>query len=152
MKTIQKLSVLLVCLALGFMSMKCDNSPEPDFEKWVSYQISAELDNANYTGPKNLSADIKAWIEKNEFYKDIKFNYVTGEASEFSELDARYIKEYEPFKAKFVKYLEEDIKDRLAKNSYGKDVKVNASFRVFAERGQGQDRVLMSETVTFTYP
>lgn len=152
MKTFQKLSVLLVCLALSLMSMECDNSPEPDHVKYVSYQVSAELDAASYSGPKNLSNDIKAWVEKNEFYKDVQFDYNTGAASEFAALDAQYIKEYEPFKKKFTEYLENDIRGRLAKNGYGKDVKVNATFRLFAERGQGQDRVLKSETVTFTYP
>ena len=78
--------------------------------------------------------------------------YSTGAASEFSEYDSNALKNYDPFKKKLTDYLEGEIKGRLSKNSYGKDPKVNATIRVFAERGQGEGRVLKSENITFTYP
>ena len=152
MKTVQKLSVLLVCLALGLMSMECDNSPEPPHVKYISYQVSAVLDEATYTGPKQLVPDIKTWIDQNEYYEDFQYEYSTGAASEFTKYDANALKKYDPFKTKFLNYLENDIRGRLSKGSYGKDSKVSATFRVFAERGQGQERVLKEETVNFTYP
>ena len=131
--------------------MECDNSPEPDHVKFISYQVSAQLDDVTYTGPKELVTEMKKWIENNEVYYDLRYDYSTGAASEFTEEDAKALAKYEPFKAKFTQYLEE-IRGKLAKGSFGKDVKVSASFRVFAERGQGQDRVLKEETVNFTYP
>ena len=151
MKTVQKLSVLLVCLALGLMSMECDRSPEPEHVTYISYQVSAELNETTYTGPKELIAEMKKWIDNNEVYYDLRYDYSTGAASEFAQEDAKALQKYDPFKAKFLSYLEE-TKGKLAKGSFGKDAKVNATFRVFAERGQGQDRVLREETVNFTYP
>ena len=151
MKTVQKLSVLLVCLALGLMSMECDNSPEPAHAKFISYTISAELDLNSYTGPQDLPNDIKAWVDKNEVYYDLPFEYSTGAASEFAKYDAEALKKYDPFKTKLLQYLEE-LKGRLAKGDYGKDSKVNATIRVFAERGQGESRSLKNETVNLTYP
>ena len=151
MKTYQKLSVLLVCLTLGLMSMECDRSPEPEHVKYISYQVSAQLIETSYSGPKALVEDTKKWLDANEVYYDLKYEYSTGAASEFTKYDAQALEKYAPFKAKFNQYLEE-TRGRLAKGDYGKDAKVNATFRVFAERGQGQDRVLKEENVTFTYP
>lgn len=151
MKTAKKLSVLLVCLTLGLMSMECDRSPEPDHVTYISYQVSAKLNETTYAGPKELVQEMNKWIEENEVYYDLRYDYSTGAASEFTAEDAKALAKYEPFKAKFTQYLE-DTKAKLAKGSFGKDAKVNATFRVFAERGQGQDRVLREETVNFTYP
>ena len=151
MKTFQKLSVLLVCLALGLMSMQCDNSPEPPHAKFVSYTIAAEMDLTNYTGPQSLSNDFKAWVDNNEVYYDLPFEYSTGAASEFAKYDAEALKKYDPFKTKLLQQLEK-MRGQLNSNSYGKDAKVKATIRVFAERGQGQDRVLKEENINFTYP
>ncbi len=151
MKSFKKLSVLLACLALSLMSMECDRSPEPPHVKYISYTISAELDAATYVGPIPLTADIKAWLDDNEVYYDLPYEYSTGAASEFTKYDTQALSRYEPFKKKFLEKLD-DFKERLSKNAYGKDVTVKATYRVFAERGQGQDRVLKSETVTFSYP
>lgn len=152
MKTIQKLSVLLVCLTFGLMSMECDRSPEPDHVKFISYQVSAELNDETYAGPKDLASEITKWIENNEVYYDLKYEYQTGAASEFTKFDTEALTKYEPFKTKFTQYLD-GIKGRIAKGDFSiKDGKVSASFRVFCERGQGQDRVLKEETINFSYP
>ena len=151
MKTVHKLSVLLVCLTLGLMSMECDRSPEPEHVTYISYQVSAQLNEETYAGPKELVQEMNKWIEQNEVYYDLRYDYSTGAASEFTQKDAEALAKYEPFKTKFTQYLEE-VKGKLAKGSFGKDPKVSATFRVFAERGQGQDRVLKEETVNFTYP
>lgn len=152
MKTVQKLSVLLVCLALGLMSMECDNSPEPEHVKFISYQVSAQLDATTYSGPKALITEVQKWLDSNEVYYDLKYEYKTGAASEFTKFDTEALTKYEPFKTKFLQYLDGELKGKLAKGDFGKDVKVNATFRIFAERGQGESRVLREETVNFTYP
>ncbi len=151
MKTVHKLSILLVCLALGLMSMECDRSPEPPHVKYISYEITAQLDEETYAGPKELIPEIQTWIGNNEVYYDLQYEYKTGDASEFTKYDTQALAKYEPFKTKFTQYLD-GLKSKLARGDFGKNVQVSASFHVFAKRGQGQNQVLREETINFTYP
>lgn len=154
MKSIQRLSALFILLVLSLTSCDWDNSPEPPHPTFISYNISAWLDEG-YVGPVNLATDINAWIKEHSITYDKKVNYSTGDASEFKTTDAEALKNYDTFKANFTKFLAE-IKDKLSQGAYKTPnetaLKVNATFYTFAERQQGNDNLLKSEKVVFTYP
>lgn len=152
MKSFQRLSMLFILLVLSLTSCEWDNSPEPPHPTYISYNISAWLEDG-YTGPELLFEDINTWIKNNSDAYDKKVEYSTGDASEFKTTDAEALTRYTAFKSKFTKYLDTEIKTRLAAGAYeSKDVKVNATFYVFAERLQGNDNKLKSEKIVFTYP
>ena len=152
MKTFQRLSVLLVLLALSFTSCDWDNSPEPPHPTYVTYTISAWTD--NFEGPEAVDLDIQGWLKKNAVIYDRQINYSTGEVSEFSKHDVEALKNFDTFKPKFIAYLNE-LKERINNGGFGKDMakaKAQATFYVYAERSYGDSNKLKSETVEFSYP
>lgn len=152
MKSFQRLSILFILLVLSLTSCDWDNSPEPPHPTYVTYNISAWLEDG-YTGPEQLFKDINTWIKNNSKSQVNKVDYTTGDASEFKTTDAEALTNYAAFKSSFTKYLDTEVKARLAAGAYdSKDVKVNATYYVFAERQQGNDNLLKSEKVVFTYP
>lgn len=150
MKTYQKLSMLLVVLALSFTSCDWDNSPEPEHPTYVSYTVSAWQE--SYDGPTILASDITDWIKRNTIIHEEKVNYSTGELSEFAKTDPTIYPYYDTFKSKFTTYLNNEVKTHLANGDYGKDVKVQATYVVYANRSYGDGKELKSEKVTFSYP
>lgn len=152
MKTFQRLSVLLVVLALSFTSCDWDNSPEPPHPTYVTYTISALAE--SFEGPQALQLDIEGWIKKNAVIYDRKVDYSTGDVSEFAKHDPEALKNYESFKPKFIAYLNE-LKGRINNGGFGNDIskaKAQATFIVYAERSYGDSNKLKSEKVEFSYP
>jgi len=146
-----KKSVLLLGIALTVSLTSCewDSSPEPEHPLYVTYTISAG--ESAFSGPDQLLIDMQAWIKANQIVYDRSVNYSTGDKSEFTETDAEAITKFEEFLPKFKTYLEE-IKSKIASGTYGNGVTVDATFFVFASRGQGNDKDLKYETVKLVYP
>ena len=153
MKTFQRLSVLLVVLALSFTSCDWDNSPEPHHPTYVTYTISAWTE--SFDGPEALQLAIEGWVKKNAVIYDRQVNYSTGEVSEFAKHDPEALKNYETFKPKFVAFLNNELKELVKSGGFGNDIskaKAQATFIVYAERSYGDSNKLKSEKVEFSYP
>ena len=147
--------VLLVSSMLmltGLSSCEFDTSPEPpDYPIYVTYIITAQR--LSFEGPDVVMSDIEQWIKSNRVAYDVRMNYSTGDASEFSKQDADAIKSYQEFLPKFKSYLETELKNKISSGAFGEDVKsVKATYSVTATRQQGKDGNLKYEQVTFTYP
>ena len=153
MKKIQSLILLLVSLfVMAGITASCEigNHEDPEHPVYVSYTISAG--SVSFEGPEQLLLDIQAWIKANQILYDSQVNYTTGEASEFSNTDAEAIKKYNDiFLPKFKSYLN-DVTASLDKGTYGKDVKVKATFYVFVSRLQGKGGDLKYEHIDYSYP
>lgn len=153
MKKIYSLALLLIGLfTVAGINASCefDVHEDPDYPSYVTYTISAgEL---SFSGPEQLSTDIKAWIHENQIVYDKSVKYSTGEASEFASADAEAIKKYEEFVPKFKARLEE-VNAALAKGVYGDEYKqVKATYYVHATRTQGKDGKLKYEQIEYVYP
>lgn len=151
MKAFQKLSMLLVVLALSFTSCEWDTSPEPEHPTYVTYTVSAWQE--SFDGPLQLSTDIATWIKDNTIMYDRQINYSTGDVSEFAKTDPEIYTHYDTFKAKFTNHLNKEVRNQLANSTmYGKDVKVQATYFIFANRSYGDGKDFKSEKVVFSYP
>ena len=142
--------MLLVVLVLSFTSCDWDNSPEPDHPTYVSYTVSAWQE--SYEGPTILASDIADWIKTNTVIHEERVNSTTGALSEFAKTDPTIYPYYDTFKSKFTNYLNSTVKSRLANGDYGKNVTVQATYYVYANRAYGEGKELKSEKVTLSYP
>lgn len=152
MKTYQKLFAGILCCVMalaGFTACEWDNSPEPEHPLYVTYTITAGP--IEYTGSDVLLQDINKWVKTNQKIYDVKVNYTTGEASEFTETDAKAIEVYEAFAPKFKAFLDE-CHTKLAKGEYEPDSQVDATFFIAATRTQGEAGGLKYEQVKLVYP
>lgn len=152
MNIYQKLSAgifFCVIAVAAFTACEWDSSPEPEHPLFVTYIITAGVD--EYTGSDELLQDINKWIKTNQKAYDVEVSYSSGAASEFAQTDAEAIKIYEAFAPKFKAFLNECLA-KLAKGNYEPDNQVNATFFIAATRTQGQGGGLKYEKVQLIYP
>ena len=152
MKLFHKFWIACACMFIAAASLSScdwDTSPDYDHPTYVTYSVTAT--DVSFTGPEQLLLDIQAWIEANQFIKDIKIEHPTGGDSDYVSSDAEVIRKYEAFASKFKAYLN-DLKGKLEADKYGSGTKVISQFAISATRMQGNDRTLRQETVDFVYP
>ena len=144
------LSLAVVLLIVMALCNSCDRPEDPEFPSYVSYNISGDI--LSYNGPEQMLPDIKAWLRDNDLSYDTKWNYSTGEASEFTEADAEAVKKYQQqYLPKFRTYLNE-LYAKIDAGTYGKLDNVKIVFCTYASRTQGKQNTLAYDQFEFSYP